>query len=40
VYLASGFRLPAVDVDYFAAGSLVNEDAWWERQLGKQQLVA
>jgi hypothetical protein len=39
-YLASGFRLPAVDVDYFAAGSLVNEDAWWERQLGKPQLVA
>jgi hypothetical protein len=40
VYLAAGFRLPTVDGDYFAAGSHVNEDAWWSRQLGKPRLVA
>ena len=42
---AAGFRpqfsVPSIDESYFDAGSFVDEDAWWSRQLGKPpRLVA
>ncbi len=34
------FRVPCVDESYFDAGSNVDEDAWWTRQLGKSPCLA
>jgi hypothetical protein len=31
------FRVPPVGVGYFDAGSAVDEDEWWSRQLGKRK---
>jgi hypothetical protein len=36
-FTAVQFRVPAVDEGYFDAGSSVDEDAWWSRQLGKRK---
>ena len=34
------FRVQSVDDGYFDAGSNVDEDAWWSRQLGKPPCIA
>ena len=34
------FRVQSVDDGYFDAGSNVDEDAWWSRQLGKTPCIA
>jgi hypothetical protein len=34
------FRVPSIDEGYFDAGSNVDEDAWWSRQLGKSPVLA
>ena len=34
------FRVQSVDEGYFDAGSNVDEDAWWSRQLGKTPCIA
>jgi hypothetical protein len=34
------FRVPSIDDGYFDAGSNVDEDAWWTRQLGKSPCLA
>ena len=34
------FRVPSIDEGYFDAGSNVDEDAWWSRQLGKTPCIA
>ena len=35
------FSVPSIDESYFDAGSFVDEDEWWSRQLGKPpRLVA
>ena len=39
-FTAAHFRMPNIDDHYFDAGSNVNEDAWWSRQLGKPSLAA
>ena len=36
-FTAVEFRVPAVDESYFDAGSNMDEDAWWSRQLGKRK---
>ncbi len=36
-FSAVQFRMPAVEVGYFDAGSSVDEDEWWSRQLGKRK---
>jgi hypothetical protein len=36
-FSAVQFRVPSVDVGYFEAGSGVDEDEWWSRQLGKRK---
>jgi flagellar motility protein MotE (MotC chaperone) len=37
---AVDFRAATVDEGYFHAGSYVDEDAWWSRQLGKSPCLA
>jgi hypothetical protein len=39
-FTAVQFRVPSVDEGYFDAGSQIDEDAWWSRQLGKRSLAA
>jgi hypothetical protein len=36
-FTAVEFRVPAVDEGYFDAGSAVDEDEWWSRQLGNRK---
>ena len=41
VYLSGAeFHVPSIDEAYFDAGSNVDEDAWWSRQLGKPPRLA
>jgi chromosome segregation ATPase len=37
---AIDFHLPNIDEAYFDAGSNVDEEAWWSRQLGKPPRLA
>jgi hypothetical protein len=39
-FTAAHFRVPSIDDHYFDAGSNLDEDAWWSRQLGKPSLAA
>ena len=36
-FTAVQFRVPSVDDGYFDAGSNVDEDEWWSRQLGRRK---
>jgi len=40
VFAPMNFHVPSIDEGYFAAGSNVDEDAWWTRQLGKPPRLA
>jgi multidrug efflux pump subunit AcrA (membrane-fusion protein) len=40
VYVPMSFHVPSIDEGYFEAGSNVDEDAWWSRQLGKPPQLA
>jgi hypothetical protein len=40
VFAPSEFHVPSIDEAYFDAGSNVDEDAWWTRQLGKPPRLA
>jgi hypothetical protein len=39
-FTAVQFRVPTVDEGYFDAGSHIDEDACWSRQLGRRSLAA
>jgi len=34
------FHVPSIDEGYFDAGSNLDEDAWWSRQLGRPPRLA
>ena len=40
MFVPLGFHVPRIDEGYFDAGSNVDEDAWWSRQLGKPPRLA
>lgn len=41
VYLSGAeFHVPSIDEAYFDAGSNLDEEAWWSRQLGKPPRLA
>jgi len=39
-FASPAFHVPSIDEGYFDAGSNVDEDAWWTRQLGKPPRLA
>jgi hypothetical protein len=40
MFVPLAFHVPSIDEGYFDAGSNVDEDAWWSRQLGKPPRLA